>query len=166
MRTPHAPYRDNYDKGSDFDRFSGANERVDSYDNAVLYFDFVLKNIFNFFKKQMENGGYFIFVSDHGQVFGENGFYGHNKLDLSVAEVPFFSYGDSKIPIKMPSQYEIAEWTGSLLGYKFVNPNFKDNTFYIHGNNFLSDYEFISYIKMDGNITEQRKEILSKFIQK
>jgi glucan phosphoethanolaminetransferase (alkaline phosphatase superfamily) len=168
MRTPHAPYQDNYDKGSSFDVFSGKDERVDSYDNAILYFDFVLKNIFEYFKKYAENKGYFVFVSDHGQAFGENSFYGHNKLDLSVAAVPFFSYGASsdKIAAKTPSQYEIAEWIGWLLGYKFINPNFKDDTFYIHGNNFLSDYEFISYTKIDGNITEQHKEILNQFIKK
>jgi glucan phosphoethanolaminetransferase (alkaline phosphatase superfamily) len=167
MRTPHAPYKDNYDKDSDFDIFSGENDRVDTYDNSILYFDFVLKDIFNNLKKYIENSGYFIFVSDHGQVFGENGFYGHNKLDLSVASIPFFSYSASgdKIPVKTPSQYETAEWIGELLGYKFINPNLQDNIFYVHGNNFLSDYEFISYTKIDGDITEQNKTMLSRFIQ-
>ncbi|MDR1007317.1 MAG: phosphoethanolamine transferase [Campylobacteraceae bacterium] len=167
MRTPHAPYKDNYDKGSDFDVFSGKDDRVDTYDNSILYFDFVLKNIFDYFKKYMENDGYFIFISDHGQAFGEDGFYGHNKLDLSVASVPFLSYSASgdKIPVKTPSQYETAEWIGALLGYKFVNPNLEENLSYIHGNNFLSDYEFISYVKIDGNITEQRKKMLSRLIQ-
>ncbi|MDR1284673.1 MAG: sulfatase-like hydrolase/transferase [Campylobacteraceae bacterium] len=167
MRTPHAPYENNYDKGSAFDVFRGGSERVDTYDNSVLYFDFVLKNIFNRFEKLIANDGYFIFISDHGQVFGENGFYGHNKLDMSVAAVPFLSYSASgdKISVKTPSQYEVAEWIGELLGYKFINPNLQDNTFYIHGNNFLSNYEFISYVKVNGNITNQSKTILNKFIQ-
>lgn len=168
MRTPHAPYKDNYDEGSDFDVFNGENNRVDTYDNSILYFDSVLKDIFNNLKKYIEDDGYFIFISDHGQVFGENGFYGHNKLDLSVATVPFLSYSASggKISAKTPSQYEVAEWIGELLGYKFINPNFKDNIFYVHGNNFLSDYEFISYAKIDGNIIEQSKTMLSRFIGK
>ncbi|MDR1460360.1 MAG: sulfatase-like hydrolase/transferase [Campylobacteraceae bacterium] len=168
MRTPHAPYEDNYDEGSEFDVFKDKSKRIDTYDNSVLYFDFVLKNIFNNVEKLIKNNGYFIFVSDHGQVFGENGFYGHNKLDMSVAAVPFLSYsvnGD-KIPYKTPSQYEIAEWIGELLGYKFINPNLQNNTFYVHGNNFLSNYEFISYIKINGNIAKQSKTILNQFIQK
>jgi glucan phosphoethanolaminetransferase (alkaline phosphatase superfamily) len=167
MRTPHAPYEDNYDKGSQFDVFKGTNERVDTYDNALLYFDFVLKGIFEKSKKLIENDGYFIFISDHGQVFGENGFYGHNKLDFSVASIPFFSYGASsdKIPDKIPSQYEVAEWIGGLLGYKFINTNLQDDTFYIHGNNFLSDYEFISYIKDDKNITSYDKMMLKQFVR-
>ncbi|MDR1977008.1 MAG: sulfatase-like hydrolase/transferase [Campylobacteraceae bacterium] len=175
LRTPHAPYAKNYDSGGEFDLFSGGNERIDTYDNAILFFDQVMKGLFGFFEKIEGEDNYFIFTSDHGQAFGENGFWGHNRLDINVAKVPFIfycgeqndgsCYQELKLP-SLPSHYEIAELTGSLLGYQFVNENADNSTFFVHGNNFLSNYEFITYTKDENNITAQSSITLKEFIKK
>jgi glucan phosphoethanolaminetransferase (alkaline phosphatase superfamily) len=169
LRAPHAPYAENYDESSEFDIFGGSDKRVDTYDNAILYFDKVMENLFFHFKSIGKPGhkNAFLFTSDHGQAFGEKGFFGHNKLDISVAEVPFIQYGVNARAESPPpfSHYEITRWIGELLGYEMMNPNQKDDSFFIHGNNFLSDYEFIPYSKKNSGVRTREKMTLKAYMK-
>lgn len=54
-------------------------EEVDnSYDNAILYTDYFLANVIHFLKKyDASHATAMLYVSDHGESLGENGFYLH-----------------------------------------------------------------------------------------
>jgi lipid A ethanolaminephosphotransferase len=56
-----------------------SQEEIDnSYDNAILYTDYFLSEVINFLKKYDEDHATaMLYVSDHGESLGENGFYLH-----------------------------------------------------------------------------------------
>jgi lipid A ethanolaminephosphotransferase len=56
-----------------------SKEEIDnSYDNAILYTDYFLSNVIDLLKKYDEtHATAMLYVSDHGESLGENGFYLH-----------------------------------------------------------------------------------------
>lgn len=84
----HSVYKERYPIEYDF--FKGRNPRVDEYDNAVLYNDFVLKQIY---EKLKDNPNFmaFIYFSDHGED-PDNGY---------THEASKFTYPMSRIPLVM-----------------------------------------------------------------
>ena len=55
----------------------------------------------------------------------------------------------------MISHYEISLLVAQYLGYKIENPNYDNNTFFVHGNNLFEEYEFIQYKRSDNGIIEE-----------
>lgn len=94
----HSVYKERYP--AEYDVFHGENSRIDEYDNAVLYNDFVLQKIYNQLKDN-PNFMAFIYFSDHGED-PDNGF---------THEASKFTYAMSKIPLVM------------IFSDKFVNTN-------------------------------------------
>ncbi|MBM4197116.1 MAG: phosphoethanolamine--lipid A transferase [Gammaproteobacteria bacterium] len=71
-------------------------EIVNAYDNAVLYTDHVLANMVRYLQGLAERDAALIYVSDHGESLGENGFYLHG-LPYAIApavqrEVPMLMW--------------------------------------------------------------------------
>ncbi len=170
-RTAHDPYDSNYEQGGPYDVFKGEDELRDSYDNSLLAFDGLAKSIFEYFlDENKEESSYFIVSSDHGQLLGENGLWGHNRLDVAVAEVPFWFYStkqDAQYRYSSPtSHYEIGHWIASLFGYDIKNANMgADESQFIHGNNFLSNYEFIEYDRAQGKARPLKRLFLLDYIK-
>ncbi len=56
-----------------------SQEEIDnSYDNAILYTDYFLSNVIDLLKKyDQDHATAMLYVSDHGESLGENGFYLH-----------------------------------------------------------------------------------------
>ncbi len=90
----------------------GSKERLDEYDNTILYQDHLLKRVFS----ALDSCGVLdqtivIFTSDHGEAFKEHGFIGH--IDSNFFEtiaVPMFFY----IPKQLQSQLNISNLKGNL----------------------------------------------------
>lgn len=161
MRSPHLPYENRY-KGreAEFEKFlpTKTSDRytytVNTYDNALLYTDFVVDKIINTFdSKTAGKKNIVYFAADHGQLFNYNGYWGHNKLVLEQGLTPFFVRGASikKLP-KTISHYEIGKIILNGLGAELVNPNEQARQYYLHGNNIDYPYDYIKYsITDDGN---------------
>lgn len=66
----HIRYDLRYPRGFGFPR---VRDRVDAYDNSILYTDFVLSQLYERFRSR---GLLFVYVSDHGEVVS-NGLHGH-----------------------------------------------------------------------------------------
>ena len=161
QRNAHTPYETNYPKGSRFDHFSVDRSNykqfmIDTYDNAMLYNDYIISEIINFYRHKFAGTTYILFTSDHGEeVDGNNGIYGHSILAKEVAEIPFIAYiknGDSKIIQKIKQSepichYEIDQIIASIMGFEIINPNFKPGICYIHGTDLYGNNEFIEYNK-------------------
>lgn len=157
FKSVHSPYDSNYaHRGEEFARYRPADdsreqEALNYYRNAVLYIDDIISRLLAEFKSKNNGDAYFILTSDHGELLGQNGYFGHNILKTETAAVPFFIYSrnpDAELYNRLRrnpeiSHYEIAETVACLLGYNIKNPNSDENTVFIHGNNLYEEYEII-----------------------
>ena len=115
QRGSHSPYDKQYPK--EYDKYS-------SYENTALYTDNSLFNLIEYVKVNSKNETFLFYVSDHGELLGENGKKGHGHLSKEVYEVPFLMYTNSKDK-KLKEQfqyirnhYDISNYVLSLLGYE------------------------------------------------
>lgn len=113
-RGSHSPYEKQYPPS--FNKHS-------SYDNTVLYADSNIYNFIQYLKEEVKKEIVFIYVSDHGELLGENGKHGHGHFEKEVYEVPLVIYSNSKDKnlLKethaLKSHYELSKFIASLLGY-------------------------------------------------
>lgn len=150
QRNLHSPYAQNYaHKQQQFAKFT------DTYDNAMLYNDYVLAEIIGYVRTKMAQPAYLFITSDHNELTGQQGLYGHITLVPEGADVPIMLYTsetDADILRQMqgtfrPTHYELGLWIAKLMGYTIVNPNTPDNIFYINGNDSLARYGYIKVIR-------------------
>lgn len=161
LRSPHLPYENRY-KGreAEFEKFLPTKTQdrytytVNTYDNALLYTDFVVDKILDTFTEKTKGTKSTVyFAADHGQLFNYNGHWAHNNLVVEQGVTPFFVRGKSieKLP-ETVSHYEIGKIILNDLGAELVNPNEKARQYYVHGNNIDYPYDYIKYnISDDGN---------------
>jgi len=127
-RGSHSPYEKQYPK--EFDKYS-------SYENTALYTDNSLYKLINYVKDNTKNETFIFYVSDHGELLGENGKKGHGHLVKEVYEVPFLMYTNSKDKrLKeqfkyIKNHYDISNYILSLLGYKADLIKDEDRRLYI-----------------------------------
>jgi glucan phosphoethanolaminetransferase (alkaline phosphatase superfamily) len=157
QRTPHEPYEKQYKHRKrqfeiDDINVKDRHERTtNTYDNAVRFYDFLIQETFQIAQQKMSKDFYILFTSDHGELLGEQGLYGHNHLNLPCAFVPFWIYGDLKrVQNHLQNRtflnhYQIGILVADLLGYNIHNPNDDGKTYYIHGNNIYSNYSYLEY---------------------
>ena len=161
QRCIHTPYANAFGKKfHNRNQFSGSqNQLIDEYDNAMIYNDQIISKIFNYFNKQKNGKFYIIWASDHNELMGENGLFGHGMgyLIPQTADVPvMIQSNDQTFMTKMksifkPNIYEITKNIANILGYEIKNPNEKDNTFYISGVDFNGKCGYIKYQKNSTN---------------
>lgn len=150
QRNIHSPYEKNYShKQKEFDKFES------SYDNATLYNDYLYKHIITYFTHHSQNPLYFFITSDHGELTGQNGLYGHVSLIPEVANIPIILYtrnANSNIQNEfknmfMPTHYELGILLAKIMGYTIINPNILDDIFYINGNDSMGRFGYIKLQK-------------------
>lgn len=159
QRSAHAPYEENYQYNPKFnyfpvDRGNYQQFRIDTYDNAMRYNDYIIYEILQFYKQKFDGPTYIFFTSDHGEVLDSNKVaFGHADLKEEVAEIPFLAYTQNSSNLVLKdlrepvSHYELSCLIAKLMGFKINNPNKKDNVFYIHGTDLSGHNEFIEYHK-------------------
>ncbi|MDP4985161.1 phosphoethanolamine transferase [Pseudoalteromonas tunicata] len=161
MRSTHAPYVDNYPAEEavyPVDKNDYQSYMRNSYDNSVHYTEKQIADIYQFF----ENTGrptYIFFTSDHGELTGQSGRYGHNMVDLDIAQVPFLFYGPhleqgaiSNLAAElgcMPNHYHISKEIAKLLGFSIHNPNEVADTYYLNGTSVFGEAGYQQYTLSD-----------------
>ena len=177
FKSVHSPYEKNYERHPEFDVFkpkddSRFEEENAAYENAILYIDSVVYQLIEHFKKLNIENSQFIFTSDHSEMLGvPDGRYGHNQLLRESMNVPFIMYNNGgNVPV-LPkgeiSHYEISELVAKYLGYKVINPNFDNDTFFVHGNNLFEEYQFIKMNRNeDGVVIDEFKDTVGGFVKK
>ena len=146
QRNAHAPFEVNYAHHKELIRFPYQNlpyhEYIkSSYDNAVLYNDYLYDAAISFLKTKVEGPLYLFITSDHGEEFGENGRWGHDGLTYGSALVPVLFYNIDGEPrfierfrsLKMPTHYELGLMIADRLGYTITDPNREEDWFYVGG---------------------------------
>ncbi|MBP9752850.1 MAG: sulfatase-like hydrolase/transferase [Proteobacteria bacterium] len=116
-----------------------------SYCRALLFHDDWCKKVISLTKEKYEVEYVLMFTSDHGEMLGENGFFGHTILNDVVSDIPVWAVcNDETHPLlnwirSTPyiPHYELGIKIAKLFGFNITNPNNKDNTYYLHGTNIL-----------------------------
>ena len=83
-----------------------------TYDNTILYTDYILKSMIDILKKQNNSENFLIYASDHGESLGENGLYLHGT------PIKFAPKEQVHVPILM--------WSSENLKQKRDYPNVKN----------------------------------------
>jgi len=146
QRNAHSPYDRNYPPQYAFFKTTegkaSSQYRVDTYDNAVRFNDYLLHSLIEGLKSRSTLPVYVVFTSDHGEMLGEkDGQFGHAQLTEEVARVPFIFYAHNGEAVHInkarqlvnPTHYEMGKLVAGLLGYRVRNPNEKDGTYYLNG---------------------------------
>lgn len=166
MRSPHLPYEKHYKHQKEkFEKFYPAETSkdrfeytVNTYDNALLYTDYVIDLIIDSFNKANRGKKASIFLTaDHGQLFDYHGLWGHNHLIAEQGKVPavIFGHDARRLPALM-SAYQFSKIIIEALGNKLINPNESSNKYYLHGNNIYYPYDFLEYqITPEGKLKEK-----------
>lgn len=162
QRCIHTPYANAISKHFKLQqRFSGSqNSVIDDYDNAMIYNDYVISSLFNSFNKQSKGKFYIIWASDHNDLLGEKGLWGHGHGNLNpiTADIPvILQSNDTEFlnnfkKIYKPNHYEITKFIAKLLGYEIKNPNEDGKTFFISGVDFNGKCGYIKYQKDGGKV--------------
>lgn len=90
----HSTYKNRYPK--EFNKFKNKNDIISSYDNAILYNDFIINKIISLFK---DTEAIIFYLSDHGEeVYDFREFVGHAEGNGSryMIEIPFIIYTTNK----------------------------------------------------------------------
>ena len=115
----HAVYIDRYP--SEFEKFTnGDDARVDSYDNCVLYNDYVLSLLY---EKAQQHPDFmsFIFLSDHGEDPDKGLTHDYSKFTWNMSHIPLVTVFSDKYAAKHPEIIEALKnnhekyWTSDLL---------------------------------------------------
>lgn len=177
QRHMHSPYSKGYEfRTKEFSVFqnhyddSYIEQVTNQYDNAVLYDDFLFKEIIEYAKERFKNSKtHIIITSDHGELLGEDGLFGHSILHPQVAQVPFLLYNIDKISdnhaiehiqhLHYITHYDISMLIARMLGYDIQSPN-NDEFHYIQDSNLYGNFQIIPY-KFEGHNIKYSK---SKFL--
>lgn len=153
QRCIHTPYAENFPKNYEYAQYftGGVNAKIDEYDNAMRCNDTFISRVFERFNKQKNGKFYIIWVSDHSELLGEKGMFGHSIIEPEVATVPFlFQSNDDEFMNKIRSlkaiyPYAVAKMIAEIMGFKIDNPNEEPDVFYANG---LDYYGRSGYMKV------------------
>jgi len=159
LRHVHEPYSD-YSKylpdpithaGSDDNRLSQTQQH---YSQAIGYHDYWVKQCVATIQKLFSQDTMILFASDHGELLGERGLFGHNQMQPEVADIPIWAFAInahtqllSSFKNKIISHYDLGKYIAELIGVKITNPNEEKTLQFVHGSEIFTDYEFMPWEK-------------------
>ncbi|MDR1434856.1 MAG: sulfatase-like hydrolase/transferase [Puniceicoccales bacterium] len=152
----HSPYELTYGQGYKAPRifFGNPQKILDDYDNAMLYNDFLISQIFEFFNGS-KDPFYIVWASDHNELLGENGMYGHGSgcLVPEVTQIPVIVQSNDPLFLKKINNtfaithYEIAKFLAEQIGFDIINPNEEEKVFYSNGIDYNGKLGYIRVTK-------------------
>lgn len=160
LRTAHSPYDENYPEAFELFKNDPANEAVDTYDNSILYFDKFYETLVTRIGKISNKPTYIFFTSDHGEMLGERGQYGHGIFSEEVYTVPFFLYELNLAPQDsllakakhVINHADVGELVANALSYNWHRAEKGDRSFYINGTDVQGYGGYIKAHLTKGNI--------------
>ncbi|CAO4842587.1 MAG: hypothetical protein CNLJKLNK_00593 [Holosporales bacterium] len=155
VRHVHSPYATFHTHDPEF---TIDNSVIFDYAKALVYHDHWIKNAIEKIQSQFKNHATIIFTSDHGELLGEGGCFGHTILNEKVTKVPVWVKTHEDHPLlswirnnKYVNHYELMIQVAKMMGVNIHNPNDDGKTYYIQGINFFHP-RFIKYIKTNEGI--------------
>lgn len=135
QRNHHFAYDENYPEKFNVDKGSHDEKAklVDTYDNSMRFQDEFIRSLIETTKKITDKPTLIVYTSDHGELFGYDGLWGHGAPILQTASVPIFIYsinGAEKILQQqiqsnqcVLGNYQLGKFVASALGWNIKNPN-------------------------------------------
>ncbi len=127
------------------------------YSEAIAYHDYWVKQCITMVQKILPTDTIILFTSDHGELIGERGLFGHNLMQAEVADVPIWAYAmNADVALIKPiknqpiSHYDLAKLTANLFGATIINPNEDPTLQFVHGSEIYTAYEFMPWKKAGG----------------
>ncbi len=123
-------------------------EICNAYDNGILYTDYFLKKVIDFLKKyDASHETAMIYMSDHGESLGENGFYLHGlpyfiapEAQIHIASLMWFGEKISQdINVKKVMQNRNKRYTQDNLFHTLLGIFEVETSVYDHNLNILND---------------------------
>nr|VFK16158.1 MAG: Phosphoethanolamine transferase for glucans (OPG), alkaline phosphatase superfamily [Candidatus Kentron sp. LPFa] len=144
QRNSHFPYEDNY--SSDYNEFidepaNSKEKMIAEYDNSIFFQDSFFQQLFSYLDLKRKRPLLVVYASDHGELFGEQGLWGHGHLSEQSARVPLLVKGmdmDQAILEKFrgdacfTTAYDVGKSIIHSLGWNLSNPNEDKNIYYIN----------------------------------
>ncbi|MBS0229766.1 MAG: sulfatase-like hydrolase/transferase [Proteobacteria bacterium] len=166
LRSTHFPYPDNYsrERGNfarwpDAETLPDGTRRSNAYDNSILYLDSLLSLLRRRFESR-PGTGLFVFTSDHGELLGESGRWGHNVILPQTSTVPILLIPHGYSPRgwgtlrngDWRSHYALGKMLAETLGYVISNPNERPGCVYVQGPELESDNDFREACTWNGEL--------------
>lgn len=128
------------------------------YSHAIAYHDHWVKECITCIKKILPSDTVVVFTSDHGQLVGEDGLFGHNLMRSEVVDVPVWAYAintDHSLnhyikSQKICSHYDLGKQIAKLFGAEIANPNEDPTLQFVHGTQLHTNYEYMPWKKTNG----------------
>lgn len=144
QRNSHSPYEHNYPPQYAFypeDPEDFTRHMINTYDNSIHFTDQLLFDMIRYLQQHARGRTLLLFTSDHAELLGLNGKFGHTHLQKETSLVPLIAYGSGlDTPIMntlrgmhYPTHYEIGKLIATLLGYRIDNPNEIPGIYYLNG---------------------------------
>lgn len=177
QRNVHLPYQANIEHRPAFQRFPTEelpfeDSTINAYDNAVLYADYLYQQLLQELRQKTDGPLYVFFTSDHGEKLGENGHWGHDRLDLVSAVVPIMFYargGDGRYLREMrehppATHYQLGKMIARMLGYDIRNPAEENGIVYVNGVASLGRSGYMRFRVTDNGERRDLRVIQSPFV--
>lgn len=141
-----------------------SSERVtqtqQEYANAVAYHDYWVKQCITRVQKILPLDAIIVFTSDHGELVGEHGLFGHNLMHVEVADVPVWVYAihtDLSLITYLKEQtvcshYDLSKQIAHLFGAEISNPNEDPVLQFVHGSEIYTNHEILPWKKVNQDI--------------
>lgn len=116
---------------------------INTYDNTLLYTDFILSKIITLLKEKNDFQSSLIYISDHGESLGENGLYLHGMpyafAPKYQTHIPLIFWSNDSNLIKLAEKYKNLKLSqdnlfSSLLGYFNVKSNVYQSNYDLFNN--------------------------------
>ncbi|TBR79749.1 phosphoethanolamine--lipid A transferase [Campylobacter novaezeelandiae] len=116
---------------------------INTYDNTLLYTDFILSEIITLLKEKSDYQSSLIYISDHGESLGENGLYLHGMpyafAPKYQTHIPLIFWSNDSNLIKLAEKYKNLKLSqdnlfSSLLGYFNVKSNVYQSNYDLFNN--------------------------------
>lgn len=145
QRNSHFAYEENYPQSYNFyknskDEFS---KLIDTYDNSMHFQDDFFKKLIASVKNISSKPTLIFYTSDHGELFGDDGLWGHGTPILQSAAVPILIFGvngaekwveNIQHPNCYMTNYELGKIVAASVGREIKNPNENKEEFFININ--------------------------------
>lgn len=138
---------------------SRIEQTQNEYFHAISYHDHWIKQCITCIKKILPDNTAVIFTSDHGQLIGEDGLFGHNLMRPEVVDVPVWVYTintDTSLNTYLKEQpicshYDLGKQIAKLFGAEIINPNEDPTLQFVHGTELHTNYVFMPWKKANGH---------------
>ena len=143
QRNHHFAYDENYP--NEYDIYKNSTDKfqrlIDTYDNSFHFQDNFMKGLFSTVSNLTKKPTLIVYTSDHGELFGKDGLWGHGAPIIHTAGVPIFIYAlngadkllnQSGLPEECAiSNYHLGKFVAKSIGWDVYNPN-ETKDFYVN----------------------------------